>query len=158
MLVCCFLDPGGCFDSLKHPPGSPPGKNEKEGVMGCFLDPCGALRAPARFIPSVDCCLSVFRSYFWPGEGSGSKLQPGAATPRKFPSQPQGVISMTLSRPPAAPTRRLPQVDCCLLFFCVFHCPGEGGGGLRPPSDAATPKILRGPFRWPLPPTATPGG
>ena len=39
--------------------------------MGCFLDPWEAPRAPARFNPSVDCCLSVFRSIFSPGEGGG---------------------------------------------------------------------------------------
>ena len=146
------------FWQSKTPPWSRTGDNEKEGVMDCFLDPCAAPRAPARFPLSVDCCLSVFRSFFTRRGGGGSFLRPGAATAQKFGSQPQGVTSMTPSRPPAALTRRLPQVDCCLLFFCVFHYPREGGGGLRPSSAAATPTLLRGPFRWPLPPVATPGG
>ena len=95
--------------------------------MGCFLDPCAAMRAPARFPLSVDCCLSVFRSIFPPEEGSSNFWQPGAATPRKFWSQPQGVTFITPSSPPVALTRRRSQVDYCLLFFLCFPLPGRGG-------------------------------
>ena len=95
--------------------------------MGCFIDPWEALRAPARFNPSVDCCLSVVRSIFSPGEGGGGFWQPGAATPQKFGPQSQGVTFMTPSRPPVALTRRRLQVDCCLLFFLCFPLPGRGG-------------------------------
>ena len=53
---------------------------------------------------------------------------------------------MTPGRPPAALTRRRPQVDCCLLFFFTFRDPGEGCGGLRLPCAAATSKNPETPF------------
>ena len=80
--------------------------------MGCFLDPCAAMRAPARFPLSVDCCLSVFRSIFPPEEGSSGFWQPGAATPRKFWSQPQGVTFITPIRPPVALTSAPEALGC----------------------------------------------
>ena len=98
------------------------------------MTPCAFPIDPAHPIPPVDCCLSFF-VFFTQEKGGSSFWQPGAATPQKFGSQLQGVTSMTPHSPLVlvALTRRLPQVDCCMLFFYVFHDPREGYGGLRPP-------------------------
>ena len=74
--------------------------------------------APTRRLPPVDCCLGFFRCFFAPGEGSGSLRPPGAAPSTEMPVGAVRGHFRDPRRPPAAPTRRLPPVDCC-LYFCL---------------------------------------